>query len=282
MSKFSLNIDQRVLPLAKTIKEKPIKSNKLLSKIAEDLSSEKTSENTPKMENVETKEGLQKKRNNTKRTKSMNKLKTITNHNKPNNAIRKNIKISIDAEAEHKKSSTSDKYVTKYQNTKIQIVSKSKESMITSSNNLNIFSGGQLTQKKFHNLKTRSKYVQNLLNDMSIKKYTQTCVDLLKNDNSIKKLYEECGFEKTNYNYESFIKNNFFNKPLFMFKLEMLFLDESNFGKKNFKDIFFKNEIVNYLNKYIDENKIKIQMNSLTNAFKEGFENIANLDLLHN
>ena len=279
MNDYSLNTDKKVLPLVHSIKDKPIKSNKLISKVAEDISSEKTSGNTPKMENEEMKSS----RNDQKRTKSLNKLKTINRRFKPNNTIRKNIKISIDAEGEPRKSVISEKNVTQYQNNKMQIISKDKEPKISSSSNkLNTFSGGLLTQKKFNNIKTRSKYVQNLLNDMSIKKYTQTCIDLLKNDNSIKKLYEECGFEKTNYNYENFIQKNFFNKALFMYKLEMLFLDESNFGKKNFKDIFFKNEIVNYLNKYIIENNIKIQVKNLTNVFNEGFESIENFDLFHN
>jgi hypothetical protein len=44
----------------------------------------------------------------------------------------------------------------------------------------------------------------------------------LKNDNTVKKLYEQAGFEKTNYSYEYFIQNNFFSRPLFLYKLEML------------------------------------------------------------
>ena len=66
-----------------------------------------------------------------------------------------------------------------------------------------------------------------------------------------------------------------------MYKLEMLFLDESNFGKKNFKENFFKNEMIKYLKIYIDENIYKKQMNNLTVSFKEGFENIMNYDLFH-
>ena len=278
MNDYSLNTDKKVLPLVHSIKDKPIKSNKLISKVAEDISSEKTSGNTPKMENEE----LKSSRNDQKRTKSLNKLKTINRRFKPNNTIRKNIKISIDAEAEPRKSVISEKNVTQYQNNKILIISKDKEPKFSSSSNkLNIFSGGQLTQKKFNNIKTRSKYVQNLLNDMSIKKYTQTCIDLLKNDNLIKKLYEQCGFEKTNYNYENFIQKNFFNKALFMYKLEMLFLEESNFIKKNFKENFFKSEIVKYLNEFTNEEIYKRQMTSLKDVFNDGFEAVINFDLFH-
>ena len=97
----------------------------------------------------------------------------------------------------------------------------------------------------------------------------------------VKKLYEQCGFEKTNYNYEYFIQNNFFNKPLFMFKLEMLFLDESNFIKKNFKENFFKKEIVKYLNEYNSQDEYQKQVDKLKDVFKEGFESILNFDLFH-
>ena len=116
---------------------------------------------------------------------------------------------------------------------------------------------------------------------MSLKKYKNSCIDILKNDNVVKNLYEQCGLEKTNYSYESFIQNNFFNKPLFMYKLEMLFLDESNFTKKNFKENFFKKELINYLKDYNSENIYQKQMNTLKDVFKEGFDNILNFDLFH-
>ena len=98
---------------------------------------------------------------------------------------------------------------------------------------------------------------------MSIKKYKHSCIDILKNDNVVKNLYEQCGLEKTNYSYESFIQNNFFNKPLFMYKLEMLFLDESNFTKKNFKENFFKKELINYLKDYNSENIYQKQISKI-------------------
>ena len=116
---------------------------------------------------------------------------------------------------------------------------------------------------------------------MSIKKYKQSCIDLIKNDNTIKKLYEQAGFEKTNFSYEIFIQNNFFDKPLFMYKLEMLFLDENNFNKKNFKENFFKNEMIKYLEHLNSQEIYKTQMNSLKNVFQDGFKNITDFDLFH-
>ena len=66
-----------------------------------------------------------------------------------------------------------------------------------------------------------------------------------------------------------------------MYKLEMLFLDESNFSKKNFKENFFKNEILNYLVKYHSENSYQVQINSVNNVVSEAFEQIKKFDLFH-
>jgi hypothetical protein len=284
MSNASLNIDPRIVPLVRSLKEQNEKSPDLPNKVINhDLSSEKTSENSVKAKVLESKKIFENEKNKTEDKKH----KTITKYNNLNNRtntmIKKysNTKISIDGSAENKvKSGTSENnHRGLSQSHKIKIISKPKETIQP----INTFqlSTGQLKQKKFNNIKTRSKYVQNLLNDMSIKKYKASCIDILKNDNLVKKLYEQCGFEKTNYNYEYFIQNNFFNKPLFMFKLEMLFLDESNFIKKNFKENFFKKEIVKYLNEYNSQDEYQKQVDKLKDVFKEGFESILNFDLFH-
>ena len=286
MSNASLNIDPRIIPLVRTLKEQNVKSPDLPTKVInQDLSSEKTSENSVKAKVLESKKIIENEKNKVEDKKH----KTITKYNNINNRtntmIKKysNTKISIDGSAENKiKSGTSDNnHRGLSQSHKIKIISKPKEKETIQPTNTFQFSTGQLKQKKFNNIKTRSKYVQNLLNDMSIKKYKASCIDILKNDNLVKKLYEQCGFEKTNYNYEYFIQNNFFNKPLFMFKLEMLFLDESNFIKKNFKENFFKKEIVKYLNEYNSEDSYQKQVDKLKDVFKEGFESILNFDLFH-
>jgi hypothetical protein len=286
MSNASLNIDPRIIPLVRTLKEQNMKSPDLPTKVInQDLSSEKTSENSVKAKVLESKKIIENEKNKVEDKKH----KTITKYNNINNRtntmIKKysNTKISIDGSAENKiKSGTSDNnHRGLSQSHKIKIISKPKEKETIQPTNTFQFSTGQLKQKKFNNIKTRSKYVQNLLNDMSIKKYKASCIDILKNDNLVKKLYEQCGFEKTNYNYEYFIQNNFFNKPLFMFKLEMLFLDESNFIKKNFKENFFKKEIVKYLNEYNSQDEYQKQVDKLKDVFKEGFESILNFDLFH-
>ena len=288
MSNPSLSVDPRIIPLVRSLKDKNVNSKETLSKKGvQDISSEKTSEDSTKhnkkIDNktiVENEKNKNDEKERPKQKKNVNRL-----NSKANTMIKKsqNTKISIDGSAENKgKSGTSDNKRISVSTNKIQIISKIKEPASTL-NPVNSFhlTSGQLKPKKSNNMKGRSKYIQNLLNDMSIKKYKNSCIDLLKNDNAVKKLYEQCGFEKTNYSYEYFIQNNFFNKPLFMYKLEMLFLDESNFTKKNFKENFLKNEIIKYLENYNSQDIYQKQMLNLRDVFEEGFENIQNFDLFH-
>jgi hypothetical protein len=288
MSNKSLGIDPRIIPLVRTLKEQNIKSS---NNAPQDISSEKTSENSTKHNKIiDNKKATESEKNkNEEKEKEISKKQKTSNrfNNKSNTIIKKNIntKISIDGSAENKtKIDLQNRYRGSFSSNKIQIFSKPKEEYQTiNSNSVNKFqlTSGQIKEKKYNNMKTRSKYIQNLLNDASIKKYKNSCIDIIKNDNMVKKLYEQCGFEKTNYSYENFIQNNFFNKALFMFKLEILFLDESNFSKKNFKENFFKNEIIKYLNEYNNNKLYQRQMNDLQDVFKEGFESIINFDLFH-
>ena len=295
MSSSAINIDPRIIPLVRSLKEQGEKSNDLLTKKSRpDLSSEKTSENSTKIRKLSEKKIKNQNENEKNKNDEKEKpkrQKNIKRYKSKTNTMGKkasNTKISIDGSRESKiKSSTSDNQQRNSQinnNNKIKIISKTREQR--QSINLNnpdslLLSSGQFKSQKLNNIKTKSKFVQNLLNDMSLKKYKSSCIDLLKNDNAVKKLYEQCGFEKTNYSYESFIQINFFNKPLFMYKLEMLFLDESNFIKKNFKETFFKNEIIAFLNQYISEELYFRQINNLKNIFKKGFDSILNFDLFH-
>ena len=96
--------------------------------------------------------------------------------------------------------------------------------------------------------KGKTKYILNLLNDTSIKKYKQSCISFLKEDSLIKNLYEENGFEKTNFSYDNFLEKNFFNNKLFLYKLEIMLTTE-DFAKKNSKDKFLKKEKTNFLKK---------------------------------
>ena len=286
------NVDPRIIPIVRSLKEHTTlnPSNNITSnKIIQDLSS---SENTAKMKFKEKLKENNKIENEKNKTDDIKKSKKGKNSiprlpNKSNTMIRKksNTKISIDGSVDNKtKSGTADPHQIPSINTsnKIRIISKQKEQKINPTNTFHLTSGpNKLKAYNYNNIKTRSKYVQNLLSDMSLKKYKQSFIDILKNDNTVKKLYEQAGFEKTNYSYEYFIQNNFFNRPLFMYKLEMLFLDESNFVKKNFKENFFKNEIIKHLNEFTSEEIYKKQMTNLKDVFKDGFNTISNFDLFH-
>ena len=294
-SNSTISVDPRIIPLVRSLKEHTTlnpSQNTASNKIIQDITS---SEKTAKMkfkENLKENNKIENEKNKTDEIKKAKKPKnSITRFpNKSNTVIRKksSTKISIDGSADNKmKSGTADNHQTNINantinnnSNKIKIVSKQKEPKINPTSTFHLYPG-QSKQNNYNNIKTRSKYVQNLLNDMNIKKYKNSCIDLVKNDNVVKKLYEQCGFEKTNYSYEQFIQNNFFNNALFMYKLEMLFLDESNFIKKNFKENFFKNEIIKYLKEYNFNNIYNKQMNDLKDVFKEGFENIINFDLFH-
>ena len=279
-------IDPRIIPLVRSLKDqslKPTKNN------IQDISSEKTSENSAKFkENQKIEE--EKDSNNKKEDKPRKSKGNIRLREKSNTMVKKKLstKISIDGSVDNKLIKTGTAENHRHQansSNKIKIISKNKEQKFNFTNAFQ--SPSNLINKKdkdnynYNKIKTRTKYVQNLLSDMSIKKYKQSCIDLIKNDNTIKKLYEQAGFEKTNFSYEIFIQNNFFDKPLFMYKLEMLFLDENNFNKKNFKENFFKNEMVKYLEHLNSQEIYKTQMNSLKNVFQDGFKNITDFDLFH-
>ena len=291
MKNSSLSVDPRIIPIVRSLKEHTTlnpSDNISANKIVQEITS---SENSAKMkfkEKLKENNKIENEKNKTddiKKSKKKNSIPRLSN--KANTMIRKksSTKISIDGSVDNKtKSSTADSHQAPSINTsnKIKIYSKQKEQKINPTSTFHLTSGpGKLKSFNYNNIKTRSKYVQNLLSDMSLKKYKQSCIDLLKNDNTVKKLYEQAGFEKTNYSYEYFIQNNFFNQPLFMYKLEMLFLDESNFVKKNFKENFFKNEIVKYLNEFTSEEIYKRQMTNLKDVFKDCFNTISNFDLFH-
>ena len=290
MSNSTMNVDPRIIPLVRSLKDQTVKP--LLLQKNQDISSEKTSENSAKMKSIINKEKLKEIEDEKNKNDDIKKSKKSKNTlpprfpNKASTMIRKksSTKISIDGSVDNKmKSGTSDKNRVSMINTsnKIKVISKEKIQNLNPTSTFHLTSQNRQKKYNYNNIKTRSKYVQNLLSDMNIKKYKQNCIDIVKNDTLVKKLYEQAGFEKTNYSYEYFIHNNFFNNPLFMYKLEMLFMDESNFIKKNFKENFFKNEIVKYLNQFTNEEIYKRQMDSLQNIFKDGFDAINNFDLFH-
>jgi len=293
MSNSTLSVDPRIIPIVRSLKEHSTlnpSQNIDANKIMQDITSSGNSSKMKLKEKIENEKNKTDEIRKSKKIKS-NSIKRLSN--KTNTIVRKksSTKISIDGSVDKKmKSGTADTHHMNNggnnnninNNNKIKIVSKQKEQKINPVSTFHLSSDKPKSkQNNYNNIKTKSKYIQNLMSDISIKKYKQNCIDILKNDNLVKKLYEQAGFEKTNYSYEYFIQTNFFNKPLFMYKLEMLFLEESNFIKKNFKENFFKSEIVKYLNEFTNEEIYKRQMTSLKDVFNDGFEAVINFDLFH-
>ena len=293
MSNSTLSVDPRIIPIVRSLKEHSTlnpSQNIDANKIMQDITSSGNSSKMKLKEKIENEKNKTDEIRKSKKIKS-NSIKRLSN--KTNTIVRKksSTKISIDGSVDKKmKSGTADTHHMNNggnnnninNNNKIKIVSKQKDQKINPVSTFHLSSDKPKSkQNNYNNIKTKSKYIQNLMSDISIKKYKQNCIDILKNDNLVKKLYEQAGFEKTNYSYEYFIQTNFFNKPLFMYKLEMLFLEESNFIKKNFKENFFKSEIVKYLNEFTNEEIYKRQMTSLKDVFNDGFEAVINFDLFH-
>ena len=158
MSNSSLSIDPRLIPLVRSLKEQNEKSgDNILKKGPQDISSEKTSENSTKLNKViENKKAIienEKNKNDEKekpkRQKSLNRL-----NSKANTMIKKNAnaKISIDGGGlEPKtKSGTSEYHRGPSQSSnKIQIISKEKEQSHTIHllNTLQLTSGQSKTKK---------------------------------------------------------------------------------------------------------------------------------------
>ena len=275
----SKNIDPRLIPMVRSLKENQNTFDKSLPK-------QKT-----KFQTLQPDDEVQ-KNNNFQETLQENPFynQRSPNSNKSVNKTLKNSHISIDGRSEQPKkyqSSTSNKYhLFNNLNNKIKRNSKKKELEPISQNRMlstQVINMNQINAKikSYSNIKTRKKYVMNLLNNMSIKKYIKSCIHLLKNDNEIKNLYEQGGFDKTNNGYENFLDKFFFNRALFMYKLEMLFLDESNFIKKNFKENFFKKEIKDFLNNSISDAMYQNRVNTLNEVFTDTFKKIENFNLFH-
>ena len=198
MSNSTLSVDPRIIPIVRSLKEHTTlnpSQNINTNKIIQNITSSKF------------KETIENEKNKTDEIRKSKKIKTSTTTrfpNKSNTVVRKksSTKISIDGSVDKKmKSGTADNHGNN-NNNKIKIISKQKEQKINFKNTFHLSSDKQKPKENnYNNIKTKSKYVQNLMSDMSIKKYKQNCIDILKNDNLVKKLYEQAGFEKTNYSY---------------------------------------------------------------------------------
>jgi hypothetical protein len=112
------------------------------------------------------------------------------------------------------------------------------------------------TLKKYKK-RQKSDYQKNLLSKKSIDKYKEECVNLIKKEPEMKNLLAQIGINKDD-DYLLYINNTFFNKPYFLFSLEILILEaveEANTLKvfrtnknilplKVVKENFYRDEII--------------------------------------
>jgi len=281
-SKEKNKIDPRLIQTVRNLKQQTSIKSEKNAILTVDNSSEKTSGDSSNEE----------KNSNNKNNNNNIKNKTVRISQNLNSNIINNNRISIQASDNIRKS------VNLGISSKIEIVSKNKTNENNKNINKNINNNNKninndiftkasliLDRKNIEKLmkttfkKRNSKYLQSLLSEIKIKTYKQNCISIIKEDSEIKNLFEKCGFENTNFSYENFVEKNFFNNKVFMYKLEMLLLND-NFAKKNYKENFFKKEILNYLNNLNSDFKFKENFENLEKKFQENFDFINKFDFL--
>ena len=243
MTSNIIKADARIVQTVRTLKEHPnLKQDKKLSNIS-DKSSDNTSGNS-KDEKIEI------KRNSIIKN-SLRRLST---------------KISIDGSENLQNNLNNDKNIINKDN---KILLNNLKGRLSQSINVPVNNNFSPISKNsiLHSMnltngikKGKSKYIQSLLSDMSIKKYKQSCISMLKEDNLIKQLYEE--------------------NSLFMFKLEITLMSEDNFTKKNVKEKFFKKEIIDFLQRLKNDKEYINKKNILKSDFTKHFDFIKNFNLL--
>ena len=175
-------------------------------------------------------------------------------------------------------------------NSKIQLDGSLKTNNQQENQKLRVFDYETLKRYK---KKQNIAFQKNLLSPENIVKYKEEFVSMIKKDKNIKNLLAKLNLIDED-NYMDYVENNFFNKPHFLFVLEMLIFNEveqANTLKvfrtkqivplKVIKENYFRDEINKELEKKIYqleyENKVQNLVNNLDN-FIEKMKN-ENLDL---
>ena len=146
------------------------------------------------------------------------------------------------------------------------------------------------TLKKYKK-KQNIAFQKNLLSPENIFKYKEEFVALIKKDKNIKNMLNKLNLIDED-NYMEFIENYFFNKPHFLFVLEMLIFNEveqANTLKvfrtkqvvplKVVKENYFRNEINKELEKRIYQLEYENKVQNLVNNLDNFIENMKNEDL---
>ena len=131
-------------------------------------------------------------------------------------------------------------------------------------------------------------FQKNLLSPDNIFKYKEEFVNMIKKDKSIKNMLAKLNLVEED-NYMEYVENNFFNKPHFLFVLEMLIFNEveqANTLKvfrtkqvlplKVVKENYFRDEINKELEKKIYQLEYENKVQSLDNNIDSFIENMKN------
>ena len=141
---------------------------------------------------------------------------------------------------------------------------------------------------KRYKKKQNTAFQKNLLSNENINKYKEEFVNIIKKDKNIKGMLSKLNLIKDD-NYYEYVENNFFNKPHFLFVLEMLIFDEIEqantlkvFRTKNvvplkvIKENYFKDEITKELQKEIYQIEYQNKAQSLINNLDTFIQNMKN------
>ena len=141
---------------------------------------------------------------------------------------------------------------------------------------------------KRYKKKQNTAFQKNLLSNDNINKYKEEFVNIIRKDKNIKGMLSKLNLIKDD-NYYEYVENNFFNKPHFLFVLEMLIFDEVEqantlkvFRTKNvvplkvIKENYFKDEITKELQKEIYQIEYQNKAQSLINNLDTFIQNMKN------
>ena len=141
-------------------------------------------------------------------------------------------------------------------------------------------------------MKNKTEYQKNILSSTNINKYKNECINMIHNDKELKSMLMKFNLV-TDSHYDVFLENVMFSQKHFLFRLEMLILNdiqESNTLKvfstnkkrlpiKVQKENFYREEIRRYLLKKIYDDNYSNKLNNLLTNIDKHIENLNNFEL---
>ena len=141
-------------------------------------------------------------------------------------------------------------------------------------------------------MKNKTEYQKNILSSTNINKYKNECINMIHNDKELKSMLMKFNLV-TDSHYDVFLENVLFSQKHFLFRLEMLILNdiqESNTLKvfstnkkrlpiKVQKENFYKEEIRRYLLKKIYDDNYSNKINNLLTNIDKHIESLNNFEL---